>query len=215
MKLDREQLLLYAVTDRMWEGKQTLEQQTEEALKAGVTFLQLREKDLDTEKFLEKAKVMKEIAGRYHVPFVINDNVEVALLCGADGVHVGQSDMEAGDVRQLIGPDKILGVTAKTVEQAKLAEKRGADYLGVGTVFPTATKPNAIAITMDTVKEICQAVSIPVVVIGGINKNNASMFEGTGAAGLALVSAIFGQENITEAVKDMMERAKKVAGTDK
>ena len=115
----------------------------------------------------------------------------------------------------MIGPDKILGVTAKTVEQAKLAEKRGADYLGVGTVFPTSTKPNAIAITMDTVKEICQAVSIPVVAIGGINKNNASMFEGTGAAGLALVSAIFGQENITEAVKDMMERAKKVAGTDK
>ena len=142
---------------------------------------------------------------------IINDNVEVAIRSGADGVHVGQSDMEAGNVRALIGEDKILGVTAKTVEQAKLAESRGADYLGVGTVFPTSTKPDALGITMDTLKEICHAVSIPAVAIGGITKDNIWMFEGTGAAGVALVSAIFGQKDIREATKDMKERARKVA----
>lgn len=211
MKLGRDKLLLYAVTDRAWTGEKTLEQQIEEALEAGATMIQLREKHLSDEEFLEEAKKVKAITERFGVPLIINDNVEVAIRSGADGVHVGQSDMEAGNVRELIGEDKILGVTAKTVEQAKLAESRGADYLGVGTVFPTSTKPDALGITMDTLKEICHAVSIPAVAIGGITKDNIWMFEGTGAAGVALVSAIFGQKDIQEATKDMKERARKVA----
>lgn len=210
MKFAREKLLLYAVTDRAWTGKQTLEEQIEETLMAGTTFLQLREKSLPDEEFLKEAEKVKKITEKYNVPLIINDNVEVALKCNADGVHVGQSDMEAGNVRALLGPDKILGVTAKTVEQAKIAEARGADYLGVGTVFPTSTKPDALAITMDTLRDICKAVSIPVVAIGGITKDNVSMFEGTGVDGVALVSAIFGQENIAEATKDMKERAIRV-----
>ena len=199
------------MTDRAWTGEKTLEQQIEEALEAGATMIQLREKHLSDEEFLEEAKKVKAITERFGVPLIINDNVEVAIRSGADGVHVGQSDMEAGNVRALIGEDKILGVTAKTVEQAKLAESRGADYLGVGTVFPTSTKPDALGITMDTLKEICHAVSIPAVAIGGITKDNIWMFEGTGAAGVALVSAIFGQKDIREATKDMKERARKVA----
>ena len=198
------------MTDRAWTGEKTLEQQIEEALEAGATMIQLREKHLSDEEFLEEAKKVKAITERFGVPLIINDNVEVAIRSGADGVHVGQSDMEAGNVRALIGEDKILGVTAKTVEQAKLAESRGADYLGVGTVFPTSTKPDALGITMDTLKEICHAVSIPAVAIGGITKDNIWMFEGTGAAGVALVSAIFGQKDIREATKDMKERARKV-----
>ena len=211
MNCDRNDLVLYAVTDRAWTGEKTLEQQIEEALEAGATMIQLREKHLSDEEFLEEAKKVKAITERFGVPLIINDNVEVAIRSGADGVHVGQSDMEAGNVRALIGEDKILGVTAKTVEQAKLAESRGADYLGVGTVFPTSTKPDALGITMDTLKEICHAVSIPAVAIGGITKDNIWMFEGTGAAGVALVSAIFGQKDIREATKDMKERARKVA----
>lgn len=210
MKFAKEKLLLYAVTDRAWTGKKTLGQQIEETLQAGATFLQLREKNLTEEEFLDEAVKVKKITEKYGVPLIINDNVDVAIKSGADGVHVGQSDMEAGNVRALLGDDKILGVTAKTVEQAKLAEKRGADYLGVGTVFPTSTKPDALAITMDTLRDICSAVSIPVVAIGGITKENISMFEGTGVDGVALVSAIFGQEDIEAATMDMKERAVRV-----
>lgn len=206
---------MYAVTDRTWTGKMTLEEQIEETLKAGATLIQLREKHLSDEEFLEEAKRVKKITEKYGVPLIINDNVNVAMASGADGVHVGQSDMEAGDVRALIGEDKILGVTAKTVEQAQLAERRGADYLGVGTVFPTSTKPDALAITMDTLKDICQSVSIPAVAIGGITKDNISMFEGTGVAGVALVSAIFGQNDIKKATEDMKARAEKVAESGK
>ncbi|RGY99063.1 thiamine phosphate synthase [Clostridium sp. AM58-1XD] len=210
MKFAKEKLLLYAVTDRAWTGKKTLGQQIEETLQAGATFLQLREKNLTEEEFLDEAVKVKKITEKYGVPLIINDNVDVSIKSGADGVHVGQSDMEAGNVRALLGDDKILGVTAKTVEQAKLAEKRGADYLGVGTVFPTSTKPDALAITMDTLRDICSAVSIPVVAIGGITKENISMFEGTGVDGVALVSAIFGQEDIEAATMDMKERAVRV-----
>lgn len=215
MKIAKEKLLLYAVTDRAWTGEKTLEEQIEETLEAGTTFLQLREKHLSKEEFLKEAKQVKKITEKYNVPLIINDNVEVAVESGADGVHVGQSDMEAGNVRAILGADKILGVTAKTVEQAKLAEERGADYLGVGTVFPTSTKPDALAITMDTLRDICKAVSIPVVAIGGITKDNISMFEGTGVDGVALVSAIFGQRDIAEATKDMKERSRKVVESGK
>ena len=170
MKCDKENLLLYAVTDRHWLEGRTLHEVVKESLEGGVTFVQLREKKLDEEHFLEEAKDLKELCREYQVPFVINDNVDIAIEMDADGVHVGQSDMEAGDVRAKLGPDKIIGVSAQTVEQAVLAERHGADYLGVGAVFPTSSKDDAVEVPFETLKAICEAVSIPV-----IAKPNAGM----------------------------------------
>ena len=192
-------LLLYAVTDRHWLGNRTLYDVVRESLEGGVTFLQLREKDLDDENFYKEAVRLQEMAREYGVPFVVNDNVEIAVRMDADGVHVGQDDMEAGDVRALIGPDKILGVSAQTVEQAVLAEKRGADYLGVGAVFPTGSKDDAVEVSHETLKAICEAVSIPVVAIGGITVNNTPELAGSGICGIAVISAIYGQKDIYQA----------------
>jgi thiamine-phosphate pyrophosphorylase len=203
MKCDKKDLLLYAVTDRSWLGGQTLYQQVEEALKGGATFVQLREKELGDEAFLKEAVEIKELCRRYHVPFVINDNVEIARKMDADGVHVGQSDMEAGDVRRLIGEDKILGVSAQTVEQALLAQERGADYLGVGAVFHTGSKADADDVSHETLKAICQAVSIPVVAIGGISRHNVAQLKGSGICGIAVISAIFGAEDIRAATAEL------------
>ena len=194
-----ESLLLYAVTDRHWLGERTLYDVVRESLDGGVTFLQLREKDLDDENFYEEAVRLQEMARSYGVPFVVNDNVDIAVRMDADGVHVGQSDMEAGDVRALIGPDKILGVSAQTVEQAVLAEKRGADYLGVGAVFPTGSKDDADDVSFETLKAICEAVWIPVVAIGGITLHNTPELAGSGICGIAVISAIYGQSDIYEA----------------
>lgn len=194
-----ESLLLYAVTDRHWLGERTLYDVVRESLDGGVTFLQLREKELDDENFYEEAVRLQEMARSYGVPFVVNDNVDIAVRMDADGVHVGQSDMEAGDVRALIGPDKILGVSAQTVEQAVLAEKRGADYLGVGAVFPTGSKDDADDVSFETLKAICEAVSIPVVAIGGITLHNTPELAGSGICGIAVISAIYGQSDIYEA----------------
>jgi len=205
LKVDRSSLLLYAVTDRTWLKGRSLADVVEEAIRAGVTFLQLREKNLDNVSFLKLAREIKSITDKYKIPYVINDNVEVAMASGADGVHVGQEDMDAQDVRRIIGPDKILGVSAQTVEQALLAEKKGADYIGVGSVFPTSTKLDAEAVSFETLKEICKAVSIPVVAIGGINKDNAMKLAGSGIDGIAVVSAIFAQEDITAAVKQLRQ----------
>lgn len=191
-------LLLYAVTDRHWLGERKLADVVRESLNGGVSFLQLREKDLDEGHFYEEAVELQTMAREYGVPFVVNDNVEIALRMGADGVHVGQSDMEAGDVRALLGPDKILGVSAQTVEQAVLAEKRGADYLGVGAVFPTGSKDDADDVPYETLKAICEAVSIPVVAIGGITLENTPELKGSGICGIAVISAIYAQENIKE-----------------
>ena len=201
MNCDKKDLLLYAVTDRAWLRGETLYGQVEKALKGGATFMQLREKNLDEEHFLQEAVEIKELCKKYHVPFVINDNVDIAVKMDADGVHVGQSDMEAGDVRAKLGPDKIVGVSAQTVEQAVLAEKRGADYLGVGAVFSTGTKLDADDVSYETLKAICETVSIPVVAIGGITKDNLMELKGSGIDGIAVVSAIFAQENIEEATK--------------
>ena len=201
MKLDKKDLLLYAVTDRHWLGDRTLYEVVKESLEGGATFIQLREKNLDREHFLKEARELKKLCAEYKVPFVINDDVEIALETDADGVHVGQSDMEAGDVRAKLGPDKIIGVSAQTVEQAILAEKRGADYLGVGAVFPTGSKDDADDVSHDTLKEICKAVSIPVIAIGGITVENPPVLTGTGICGIAVISAIYGQENIPEATK--------------
>ena len=203
MKCDKKDLLLYAVTDRHWLNGRTLYSQVEEALKGGATFIQLREKELDEEHFLEEAKVIKELCRRYQVPFVINDNVEIALAVDADGVHVGQSDMEAGDVRAKLGPDKIIGVSAQTVEQAVMAEQNGADYLGVGAVFPTGSKADALEVSHDTLKAICKAVKIPVIAIGGISKENILELSGSGICGIAVISAIFAKDDIEEAAREL------------
>ncbi len=209
----RQGMTLYAVTDRSWLGERILAQVVEEVLKGGATFLQLREKELDQAAILAEAKEIQAIAARYHVPFVINDSVDVALACDADGVHVGQTDLMGRDVRALIGPDKILGITANTVELAVAAEQAGADYIGAGAVFGTTTKQNAKNLSLDTLKAICQAVSIPVVAIGGINANNLPQLAGTGAAGAAVVSALFAQKDPEAAAQNLRALADKmVAG---
>ena len=202
MRLNKEDLLLYAVTDRRWlkEGE-TLVTRTEEAIDGGVTFVQLREKDLDEENFEREGRELKELCRKRGVPFVINDNVELAAKLDADGVHVGQSDMEALDVRKIIGGDKILGVSAQTVEQAVTAEKHGADYLGVGAVFPTGSKDDAAEVSYDTLKAICDAVKIPVIAIGGITEENVTELSGSGICGIAVISAIYAKEDIKSAAQ--------------
>ena len=202
---NEKDLLLYAVTDRTWLGEKTLHQVVKESLDGGVTFVQLREKELDHDSFLEEAKDLKNLCAQYGVPFVINDNVKIAVEMDADGVHVGQSDMEAGNVRALIGPDKILGVSAQTVEQAVLAEKRGADYLGVGAVFPTGSKDDADDVSHETLKAICEAVSIPVIAIGGITVDNTNELAGSGICGIAVISAIYAQEDIPAATSRLKQ----------
>lgn len=206
MKFDNSAMKVYAVTDRSWLHGESLYSQVQKALEGGATFIQLREKNLDQESFLQEAKEIKSLCKEYHVPFVINDNVEIALAMDADGVHVGQSDMEAMDVRQKLGKDKIIGVSAQTVEQALLAEKHGADYLGVGAVFPTSSKEDAAEIPKEVLQNICKAVSIPVVAIGGINKDNIKELKGSGIQGVAVISAIFAQKDITKATLELKEQ---------
>lgn len=203
MKCDSLAMRLYAVTDRAWLSHQTLKEQVEEALKGGATCIQLREKELDELSFLEEAEELCALCRAYHVPFIVNDNVKIALACGADGIHVGQHDMQAGDVRKAIGDNMILGVSAQTVEQALEAERNGADYLGVGAVFATSTKLDADAVSHETLREICRAVSIPVVAIGGISKENIMQLSGTGVDGVALVSAIFASGDIENACREL------------
>lgn len=198
MKCDKTVMTLYAVTDRAWVGVQSLYEQVESALKGGVTCVQLREKELEEEIFLAEAKEIAALCRRYGVPFLVNDNVDIALACAADGVHVGQEDMAASDVRKKVGEGMVLGVSVQTVAQALEAVQNGADYLGVGTVFPTSTKPDADFVSRDTLAAICAAVDVPVVAIGGIGKNNIMELSGTGVDGVALVSAIFGAEHIEE-----------------
>lgn len=210
MNCKREDLLLYAVTEDGTPDKNVLYSKVEAALKGGVTFVQLREKHLSDEEFIEEALVIKDICAKYKVPFVINDNVEVALKVDADGVHVGQSDMEAADVRAILGPDKIIGVSAQTVEQARIAMEKGADYLGVGAVFPTGSKDDADDVSHEELKAICDSVSIPVIAIGGISEANVLELSGTGICGIAVISAIFGKENITEASKSLKEKTLKM-----
>lgn len=203
MKCNKESMLLYAVTDRAWAGKLTLMEQVEEAIKGGVTCVQLREKELDDENFLEEAIEMKELCARYNVPFIINDNVDIAIKCKADGIHIGQKDMEAGNVRALVGDKMMIGVSAQTVEQAIAAEYAGADYLGVGAMFHTETKRDACEVSYQTLKEICETVSIPVVAIGGIKKSNILELVGTKVDGVALVSAIFAADDIEAECKEL------------
>ncbi len=203
MKCDKSIMRLYAVTDRMWTGSKTLYEQVEEALKGGVTCVQLREKELDEEAFLEEAKEIKELCHRYQVPLFINDNVDIAVKCGADGVHVGQDDMKAGAVRAMVGENMMIGVSAHNVEEALEAVQNGADCLGVGAMFSTSTKLDANVIPMQTLADICAAVDVPVVAIGGLTKENIRSLAGTGVDGVALVSAIFAAEDITEECREL------------
>ena len=208
----RSAMLLYAVTDRAWLGARTLPEVAEEVLQNGATFLQVREKGMDHAAFLAEAGELKALAGRYHVPFVVNDSVEVALECGADGVHVGQSDIRGRDIRALIGPDKILGISANTVETALAAQRAGADYIGVGAVFGTTTKKDAKNLSVEQLRAICDAVDIPVVAIGGIGAENLLQLRGSGVDGVAVVSAIFAQPDPGAATKGLRALAEELVG---
>ena len=207
----RKAMLLYAVTDQAWlkEG-QTLLSVCEEVLANGASFLQIREKDLDENAFEAEANKLKELCTRYNVPYVVNDSVEIALAIDADGVHVGQSDIKGRDIRSMIGPDKILGISAGSVEEAIAAENAGADYIGVGAVFTTSTKKNARNLTVEKLKEISSSVSIPVVAIGGINAKNLMELSGSGVDGIAVVSAIFASDNPGKATAELLELVKEM-----
>ena len=211
----RKAMLLYAVTDQMWlkEGEK-LADVVEAVLQNGATFLQIREKDLAPDAFEAEAERLKTLCAQYRIPFVVNDSVEIALQCDADGVHVGQSDIKGRDIRAIIGPDKILGISAGTVEEAVAAENAGADYIGVGAIFGTSTKKNARNMTMDLLKEIVSSVSIPVVAIGGIGAGNILQLCGSGVDGVAVVSAIFASEDPGKATADLLKLAKEVVASN-
>lgn len=187
---------LYAVTDRAWVGRQSLYEQVESALKGGVTCVQLREKELDEETFLREAVEISTLCRRYGVPFFINDNVEIAMQCHADGIHIGQEDMDVVQVRRMVGKDMLIGVSVHSVDEAREAVRNGADCLGVGAMFATSTKADADILPVAVLRDICAAVEVPVVAIGGIGKSNISKLAGTGVDGIALVSAIFATGDI-------------------
>jgi thiamine-phosphate pyrophosphorylase len=205
LKVDKGSMLLYVVTDRTWLGENQLKNQVEDIIRAGATFVQLREKDMPYDQFVQEAKEIKKVTDKYKVPFVINDNINIAIDVDADGVHVGQSDMSAVEVRKLIGNDKILGVSVQNVEQAMIAQESGADYVGVGAVFNTSTKEDANSVSHETLKEICNSISIPVVAIGGINEGNIMQLKGTGVDGVAVISAIFAKRDVYKATCDLLK----------
>lgn len=204
MSISKNQMKLYVVTDRSWLNGKLFTKEIEKTLQGGATLIQLREKQLSYNEFLTEGKDIKKITDKYNIPLIINDNVEIAIKIDASGVHIGQGDMDAAEVRKLIGKDKILGVTVKTVEKAIKAEKDGASYIGVGAAFSTSTKLDTRVITFETIKNICKAVSIPVVAIGGIDENNIMNLKGLGIDGVALVSAIFSKEDVLVATKQML-----------
>lgn len=212
MKCDKKAMLLYAVTDRAWVGKQSLYEQVESALKGGVTCVQLREKELSDDEFLKEAMEISALCKQYGVPFFINDNVDVAIQCKADGIHVGQEDMAAAQVRQKVGKDMMIGVSVHSVEEALEAVQNGADCLGVGAMFTTSTKKDADVLPKEVLRDICAAVDIPVVAIGGINKDNISQLAGTGVDGVALVSAIFSAEDIESECRQLRRLSEEMVG---
>ena len=211
--LNKEQLLLYAITDRTWLNGGSLYEAVEESLKGGVTCLQLREKKLNAERFLEEAQQLKPLCHGYGIPLIINDNVEIALKSDADGVHIGQGDDDVFKTRARIGRDKILGVSASTVMEALEAERASADYLGVGAIFPTNSKSDVESVSLDTLKAICNAVSIPVVAIGGITLENISLLNGSGICGIAVISAIYAQKDIRNATRRLRSKAERCFGS--
>ena len=218
MKFDKDSLLLYAVTDRHWLKGRSLKEDVESALKGGASFIQLREKEdmaLDHDAYLQEAFEIGRLCRSYGVPFVLDDEVDLAIEADADGVHVGQEDMEAGMVREKLGKEKILGVSVQTVEEAILAKERGADYLGVGAVFPTGSKKDAVDVSLETLKAISEAVDLPVVAIGGISRDNVMELKGSGIAGIAVISAIFAKPDIEEATADLRKQCLKMLFPEK
>ena len=203
MRLDKKYMQLYAVTDRAWTGNKTLYEQIKEALENGVTCVQLREKNLDEASFIEEAKKISVLCRQYNIPFIVNDNVNVAIASNADGIHIGQEDMGLKDVRKIVGENMIIGISAHTVEEAKFAQENGADYIGIGAVFETSTKNDVEVIPYEKVKSICDAVDMPKVGIGGINAENILKLKGSGIDGVAVVSAIFGAKDIGKATKEL------------
>lgn len=203
MKLTADMLRLYAVTDRRWLGTMTLAEAVEAAIRGGAGCIQLREKALDPADLLNEAKQILAVCRKYHVPLILNDDPEIALKCGADGVHVGQKDMNPRILRSMLGPEKIVGVSAATVAEAEQAVRDGADYLGSGAVFATGTKANTRPVDAALLRQICDAVPVPVVAIGGITAENAVQLKGTGIAGIAVVSAIFAQPDPEQAATEL------------
>ena len=212
MRLDKKHMLLYAVTDRAWVGTKSLYEQVKEALENGVTCVQLREKELDEDDFLKEAKQISTLCKEYKVPFIVNDNVNIAIACKADGIHIGQEDMELKSVRKLVGKDMIIGVSVHTVEEAIKAQEGGADYIGIGAVFATSTKTDVDVLSFETLRSICEAVDIPTVAIGGIKKDNICKLKGSGIDGVAVVSAIFAANDIATATKELLFEVKKAVG---
>ena len=211
MNIDRETLRLYAVTDRAWaKDEAALFRQIEAAVRGGAGVVQLREKELDPGAFLEEARRFTALCRRLGAVSIINDSVEIALASGADGVHVGQSDLEAGRARALLGPDKIVGVSAHSPGEARRALAAGADYLGCGAAFLTGTKSDAKPISKETIRAVTAAVDIPVVAIGGVSRENILELKGLGLAGAAVVSGIFGQRDIESAARELLELAKQL-----
>ncbi len=210
MQIKKEDMLLYVVTDRTWLGDNTLAKQVKETLISGATMIQMREKEISFEEFEAEAKEIIKLTKHYKVPFIINDRIDVAIAVDADGVHLGQGDEGIKATREKLGYDKIIGLSAHSVKEALAAQESGADYIGVGAVFNTNTKSDANTINIDTLKEICNSVSIPVVAIGGISKDNISKLYGTGVDGVAVISAIFAQSNIMKATEDMLELVNKL-----
>lgn len=210
MKCDKQIMLLYAVTDRSWIGKRSLYQQVEEAIKGGVTCVQLREKNMEYADFLREAESICSLCRQYSVPFIVNDNPDIAVACDADGIHVGQEDLNVKEVRQRIGNDMILGVSVHNVKEAQDAVESSADYLGLGAIFPTNTKNRASVMSMETLQNICCAVEIPVVAIGGINERNIERLSGTGIDGVAMVSAIFSATDIENTCRKLRKLSEKV-----
>lgn len=210
MKVNRESMRLYAVTDRSWLNGSSVAEQVEKAIKGGATFIQLREKNLSFDEFVREAKAIKVITDRYKIPFVINDNVDVAVAVDSDGVHVGQGDEGILEARKRLGNNKIIGVSTHNLKEALEAERSGADYLGVGAIYTTSTKSDANAVSCIELENICSNVKIPVVAIGGISKNNIIELKGTNISGVAVISAIFAEENIEEASRELFSLSKEV-----
>lgn len=210
MKVNKESMLVYAITDRHWTGTQTLEQQVEEVLKNGATFLQIREKNMTHDELVKEAVRIKEIAARYNVPVVIDDDIYAVMEADVDGVHIGQNDMDYVEARKLLGDNKIIGMTAPSVALAKKVEELGADYIGAGAVFSTNTKKDTKPLELSTLKEICNSVSIPVVAIGGIDHSNVRELKGTDIDGVAVISALFGASNPGKATKELVSIMKDV-----
>ncbi|HAH19157.1 MAG TPA: thiamine phosphate synthase [Eubacterium sp.] len=202
MNVKKEDMLLYGITDRSWLNGRTLSEVVKESLEGGVTIIQIREKDIDEKNFLEEAKEIKKICEKFNVPLIINDNVEIAKMVDADGVHLGQDDMDIEEARKILGPEKIIGITAKTIEQAKEAQMKGADYLGSGAIYTSGTKQNAKRLTVENLKAICASVEIPVVAIGGLTYDNIDVLKDSGISGIAVVSAIYASTDIkTDTIK--------------